>query len=50
MNHRGRRFSTAQAVSTTQGYMFFAEDGQSGQAAELKDGKLGEFYKVSKLT
>jgi hypothetical protein len=30
--------------------MYFAEDGQSGQAAELKDGELGKFYKASKLT
>jgi predicted Zn-dependent protease len=36
--------------STVEGYILFAEDGRSGQVAQIKDGKPEKYYKVTKLT
>lgn len=36
--------------STIEGYILFAEDGQSGQVAQSEDGKPEKYYKISKLT
>src|SRR5713101_3299339 len=35
--------------STIEGYILFAQDGNSGQVAQLKDGKPETYYKISKL-
>lgn len=35
--------------STIEAYVLFAEDGQSGQVAQIKDGKPEKYYGVSKL-
>ncbi|PYT54336.1 MAG: hypothetical protein DMG43_06550 [Acidobacteria bacterium] len=45
----GWAFLGSPSSSTIEGYILFAEDGQSGQVAQLKDGKPEKYYKISKL-
>jgi hypothetical protein len=36
--------------STIDGYIIFAEDGNSGEVAEVKEGKPEKYYKIQKVT